>query len=38
MRTHPLALPLRNLQTQIEISVEKNAMIVFPGLLKSRIP
>ena len=29
-------LPLRSLQTQVEISVEKNATIVFPGLVKSR--
>ncbi len=30
MAAHPLALQLRNLQTLVEISVEKNSTIIFP--------
>ena len=30
MVAHPLALQLRNLQTLLEISVDKNSTIVFP--------
>jgi len=37
MMAHPLALQLRNLQTLIEISVEKNSTIVFPAPLMSTI-
>jgi regulator of protease activity HflC (stomatin/prohibitin superfamily) len=37
MMVHPLALQLRNLQTLIEISVEKNSTIVFPAPLMSTI-
>ena len=34
---HPLALQLRNLQTLIEIGVDKNTTVVFPGPLMSTI-
>jgi regulator of protease activity HflC (stomatin/prohibitin superfamily) len=37
MMAHPLALQLRNLQTLIEIGVDKNTTIVFPGPLMSTI-
>jgi regulator of protease activity HflC (stomatin/prohibitin superfamily) len=37
MMEHPLALQLRNLQTLIEIGVDKNTTIVFPGPLMSTI-
>jgi regulator of protease activity HflC (stomatin/prohibitin superfamily) len=37
MLEHPLALQLRNLQTLIEIGVDKNSTIVFPGPLMSTI-
>lgn len=37
MMDHPLALQLRNLQTLIEIAVDKNSTIVFPGPLMSTI-
>ncbi len=37
MMAHPLALQLRNLQTLIEIGVDKNSTIVFPGPLMSTI-
>jgi len=37
MMDHPLALQLRNLQTLIEIGVDKNSTIVFPGPLMSTI-
>lgn len=37
MMAHPLALQLRNLQTLIEISVDKNSTIVFPAPLMSTI-
>ena len=37
MMEHPLALQLRNLQTLIEISVDKNSTIVFPAPLMSTI-
>lgn len=37
MMEHPLALQLRNLQTLIEIGVDKNSTIVFPGPLMSTI-
>jgi len=33
MMLHPLALQLRNLQTLIEIGVDKNTTVVFPGPL-----
>jgi regulator of protease activity HflC (stomatin/prohibitin superfamily) len=38
MMVHPLALQLRNLQTLIEIGVDKNTTVVFPGPLMSTIP
>ena len=34
---HPLALQLRNLQTLLEISVDKNSTVVFPAPLMSTI-
>jgi regulator of protease activity HflC (stomatin/prohibitin superfamily) len=37
MMDHPLALQLRNLQTLIEIGVDKNSTVVFPGPLMSTI-
>lgn len=37
MMLHPIALQLRNLQTLIEIGVDKNTTIVFPGPLMSTI-
>ncbi len=37
MMAHPLALQLRNLQTLVEISVEKNSTIIFPSPLMSTI-
>ena len=37
MMEHPLALQLRDLQTLIEISVDKNTTVVFPGPLMSTI-
>ena len=37
MMEHPLALQLRNLQTLIEIGVDKNTTVVFPGPLMSTI-
>lgn len=37
MMQHPLALQLRNLQTLVELGVEKNTTIVFPAPLMSAI-
>jgi regulator of protease activity HflC (stomatin/prohibitin superfamily) len=37
MLAHPLALQLRNLQTLIEIAVDKNSTVVFPAPLMSTI-
>jgi hypothetical protein len=37
MMEHPLALQLRNLQTLVEISVDKNSTVVFPAPLMSTI-
>jgi regulator of protease activity HflC (stomatin/prohibitin superfamily) len=37
MMQHPLALQLRNLQTLIEIAVDKNSTVVFPASLMSTI-
>jgi regulator of protease activity HflC (stomatin/prohibitin superfamily) len=37
MVAHPLALQLRNLQTLVEISVDKNSTVVFPAPLMSTI-
>ena len=37
MMAHPLALQLRNLQTIVEISVDKNSTVVFPAPLMSTI-
>jgi regulator of protease activity HflC (stomatin/prohibitin superfamily) len=37
MMVHPLALQLRNLQTLIEIGVDKNTTVVFPAPLMSTI-
>lgn len=37
MMQHPIALQLRNLQTLVEISVDKNSTIVFPAPLMSAI-
>ncbi len=37
MMRHPLALQLRNLQTLLELGVEKNTTIVFPAPLMSAI-
>jgi regulator of protease activity HflC (stomatin/prohibitin superfamily) len=37
MMAHPLALQLRNLQTMVEIGVDKNSTIMFPAPLMSTI-
>ncbi len=37
MMDHPIALQLRNLQTLLEISVDKNSTVVFPAPLMSTI-
>jgi regulator of protease activity HflC (stomatin/prohibitin superfamily) len=37
MMAHPLALQLRNLQTLVEIGVERNTTIVFPAPLMSTV-
>ncbi len=37
MLAHPLALQLRNLQTLVEIGVDKNSTVVFPAPLMSTI-
>lgn len=37
MMAHPLALQLRNLQTLVEIAVDKNSTVVFPSPLMSTI-
>jgi regulator of protease activity HflC (stomatin/prohibitin superfamily) len=37
MMAHPLALQLRNLQTLVEIGVEKNTTIIFPAPLMSTV-
>ncbi|HEY2324243.1 MAG TPA: slipin family protein [Thermoanaerobaculia bacterium] len=37
MMAHPLALQLRNLQTMLEIGVDKNSTIMFPAPLMSSI-
>ena len=37
MMAHPLALQLRNLQTLVEISVDKNSTVIFPSPLMSTI-
>ncbi len=37
MMDHPLALQLRNLQTLVEIGVDKNTLVVFPAPLMSTI-
>jgi hypothetical protein len=37
MMAHPLALPLRNLQSPVEIGVDKNTTVVFPAPLISTI-
>jgi len=37
MMAHPLALQLRNLQTLLEIAVDKNSTVVFPSPLMSTI-
>ncbi|MEO7018117.1 MAG: slipin family protein, partial [Leifsonia sp.] len=37
MMAHPLALQLRNLQTLVEIGVDKNTLVVFPSPLMSTI-
>ena len=37
MMAHPLALQLRNLQTLVEIGVDKNTLVVFPAPLMSTI-
>jgi hypothetical protein len=37
MMDHPLALQLRNLQSLIEIGVDKNTTVVFPAPLMSTI-
>jgi regulator of protease activity HflC (stomatin/prohibitin superfamily) len=37
MMAHPLALQLRNLQTLVELGVDKNSTIVFPAPLMSTI-
>ena len=31
MMAHPLALELRNLQTRVELPVDKNSTVVFPA-------
>ena len=37
MMAHPLALQLRNLQSMVEIGVDKNSTVVFPAPLMSTI-
>ena len=37
MVAHPLALQLRNLQTLVELGVDKNTTVVFPAPLMSAI-
>ena len=37
MMAHPLALQLRNLQTLVEIGVDKNTTVVFPAPLMTTI-
>ena len=37
MMDHPIALQLRNLQTLVEISVDKNSTVIFPAPLMSTI-
>jgi hypothetical protein len=37
MMAHPLALQLRNLQSLVEIGVDKNTMVVFPAPLMSTV-
>jgi regulator of protease activity HflC (stomatin/prohibitin superfamily) len=37
MMAHPLALQLRNLQSLVEIGVDKNSTVVFPAPLMSPI-
>ena len=37
MAAHPLALQLRNLQSLVEIGVDKNTTVVFPAPLMSTI-
>ncbi|MGY2061233.1 slipin family protein, partial [Nocardia gipuzkoensis] len=37
MLAHPLALQLRNLQTLVELGVDKNTTVVFPAPLMSAI-
>jgi regulator of protease activity HflC (stomatin/prohibitin superfamily) len=37
MDDHPLALQLRNLQTLVEISVDKNSTVIFPAPLMSAV-
>jgi hypothetical protein len=37
MMAHPLALQLRNLQSLVEIGVDKNTVVVFPAPLMSTI-
>jgi len=37
MMQHPLALQLRNLQTLVEVGVDKNTLVVFPSPLMSTI-
>ena len=37
MMTHPLALQLRNLQTLVELGVDKNTTVVFPAPMMSAI-
>ena len=37
MMEHPLALQLRNLQSLVELSVDKNTTVVFPAPLMSTI-
>ena len=37
MMAHPLALQLRNLQTLVEVGVDKNTTVVFPAPLMSTI-
>ena len=34
---HPIALPLRNLQTLLELGVDNNTTVVFPAPLMSAI-
>jgi hypothetical protein len=37
MMAHPIALQLRNLQTLVEVAVDKNSTVVFPAPLMSTI-